>query len=432
MEQTTQTIVHKPNAALVMIPRTGKLNGIERKLFNSLLMSSIAQLNEYRSKHGSDPDNKYLYCASANELLDPIESGKSNLKSTLRKNILSLRRSEVDWEMPDAKSGIIWENMSILSQASFELRAGRLYVLWALPPGLNAAISDTKAFPFTKLDLDQISLLSSYTAVALYEICARYRNNFLRGGDGVCLTTSSEPNWWVDALTNHIPKINKASGEIIRREWRKVKSESVLKAIEEINAVTDLELELIERKVGKAVGHVQFSVRQKRRELKEIKIGDFEMIKQGTRLGIPQSRIEAALESNAKSELIIALAKFEARCNQKDLTPIDNPGAYFDSILRTIEPITIVSDAPKKTESAGHSGEKSKRDLAKTEFMLLAESQKERFSAKALAELKMRGLATPRIITNAQGGVWSGILLSKMIEIYAVEQHGEEWMVQSH
>ena len=51
-----------------------------------------------------------------------------------------------------------------------------------------------------------------------------------------------------------------------RREWRKLKNESIGKAIEEINEKTDLVVELHEIKEGKAVKEVQFSVQKKRVE----------------------------------------------------------------------------------------------------------------------------------------------------------------------
>ena len=95
-----------------------------------------------------------------------------------------------------------------------------------------------------------LAKLGSYTAVALYEICARYRDN----PSGV---TSRKPvAWWVDALSN-------GPGPE-RREWRKFKNERVKEAVAEINAETDLEIELIEHKQGRVITEVQFAVRKKR------------------------------------------------------------------------------------------------------------------------------------------------------------------------
>lgn len=416
----------KPNATLVMMPKAGKLTAIERKLLNSMLLSSAQQLSTYRSLHGQDPSNTHFYFALASELLDPIEVGKSNLKSALRKHVLALRRAEIDWEAPDAKSGTIWSNLSMLSQAKFELRNGSLYVLWALPPEINKALSDSQGFPFTKLDLEKISLLKSYTAVALYEICARYRNNYLKGGDGECLTSSNSPEWWVDALTNIVPKLSKETGQPIRREWRKVKNEAVNKAIQEINSVTDLDIELREKKEGKAIRLVQFVVRPKKPEPQQIQSSHFELIKVGLRLGLSQMQIESAINQTSVDQISLGLAKLEARIKQGDLDPVENVGRYFNSMIKEAIPVKIVNDAEIKqkrdplilTIDTQTEQIKSPQTLAKEEFMLLPESAKKDFAVRALALLVTKNIATPRIQRNAEAGIWNGVLLSKMIEIF--------------
>jgi hypothetical protein len=420
----------KPNATLVMMPKMGKLTAIERKLLNSILLSSAQQLSAYRSLHGQEPSNTHFYFALASELLDPIEVGKSNLKSALRKHVLALRRAEIDWEAPDAKSGTLWSNLSMLSQAKFEIRNGSLYVLWALPPEINKALSDSQGFPFTKLDLEKISLLKSYTAVALYEICARYRNNYLKGGDGECLTSSNPPEWWVDALTNIVPKLSKETGQPLRREWRKVKSEAVKKAIEDINSATDLDIELREKKEGKAIRLVQFVVRQKKPEPQQIQSSHFELIRIGLGLGLSQMQIESAIDQTSVEQISLGLAKLEARIKQGDLDPVENVGRYFNSMVKKAAPVKVVSDAPIKqqpdplTPATEMQTEhvKSPQTLAKEEFMLLPESIKREFAVRALKVLVAKGISTPRIQRNAEAGVWSGVLLSQMVEVFRNEK----------
>jgi hypothetical protein len=430
MEEIELTL-KKPNAALVMIPKAGKLTCVERKLFNSLLMSSISQLESRRAEGtGVDVNENYLYSAPADELLDMVEVGKSNLKSYLRKHMLSLRRAEVDWEAPDAKQGVVWSNTAVLNKAEIEIRDGRLYVRWKLSDELFEAISNTSLFPFTKLDQAQILKLTTYTSVALYEICARYRNNFLKSGDGSCLTSASDPDWWVDALTNTIPKIDKRTGLTVRRQWRKVKYEAVLKAIEEINSETDLDVELIEKKVGKAVAFVQFSVRKKRLDVRELSNEEYEVIKTGTRLGISQSKIDSALSSNNSHEVALALAKFEARVNNSELTEIENKGAFFTSLLKKVSPIDIVpgeinpapSLQPKNNSTSVSEVEEEGYTTIKESLLALSNEVKNRYAEQALDSLKAKNMATPNMIKNASAGTWAPLLLAEMIKIYTKEQ----------
>lgn len=419
--------LRKPNVTLVMVPKVGKLTTVERKLLNSMLLSSLRQINEYRDAHGSLPSNTSMYVAKADELLDPVEVGKSNLKAALRKHLLALRRAEMDWESPDAKTGTVWKNLSLLSQVNFELRQGRLYVLWALPPEINKTLSEHRDFPFTKLDLAQIAKLQSYTSVALYEICARYRNNFLKGGDGECLTSSNPPDWWVEALSNSAPKIDPVTKMPVRREWRKVKNEAVNKAVEEINELTDLTIELLEKKDGKAISLVQFRVRKKTEPAREIPASDFEQIKIGLRLGLTEVDVASAIARTSVAQVSIALAKLEARLNQKDLTPVENLSRYFSAVVSDGDPVEVISDAQaykKKlvvadaSVESGRMTERSAHTAVREAFMVLQDSEKRVYASRALDEMLTKGIATKRVQQNAEAGIWSGPLLAKMIEIY--------------
>lgn len=425
--KTEVTTLNKPNITLVMAVRTGKITAVERKLYNALLFSSARQLRLYREINGSEPDNKHLYSALASDLLKHVEVGKSNLKSMLRKHVLALRRAEIDWEAPDAKSGVIWSNMNPLSQASFKLINGNLHVFWALPPDLNAALSDTVAFPYTALVLEEAAKLKSYTAVALYDICARYRNNYRKGGDGDCLTSANSPDWWISSLTNVPPKVDK-DGQPVLREWRKVKNESVKDAIEEINEKSDLFVELIEKKAGRAVSSIQFSVRQKKQAPKEVPSNHFELIRTGARLGLGDAIVEASLQNNSPETVALALARLEGRLNNKELGPVENVRRYFVGIMKDQQPIALVEDSFTPTERAKAAStdlpeaEKSTHTLAREEFMGLTEAQKSVYGAKAVERLEARGLATSRVLLNAKEGVWSGVLLSEMVAIYSAEK----------
>ena len=422
-----EVTLRKPNVTLVMMTKAGKLTVIARKLLNSILLSSAQQLKAYRASHCQDPPNTHLYLAPASELLEHVEVDKSNLRSALRKYVVALRRAEMDWEAPDAKSGTIWSNLSVLSQAQVEIRNGSLWVLWALPPEINKALSDSQAFPFTKLDLEKISRLKSYTAVALYEICARYKNNYSKGGDGQCLTSANPPEWWVDALTSTAPKIDKETGKPIRREWRKVKDEAVKTAMEQIHSFTDLELELKEKKVGKAVRMVQFTVRQKRPVPEQIQSSHFALITTGERLGLTQKLIESGINQWSVDQVSMGLAKFEARRNRHDLAQVDNFGGYFTSIMEDIAPVKVVADtdisqdfkplaltADKSTEQV-----KGVQTLAKEKFLSIPEAEKRNFANRALGVLAAKGVLTDQIRRKADAGVWSGVLLSMMVELFS-------------
>lgn len=418
----SELALRKPNTTLVMMPTSGKLTAIQRKLYNAILLSTMQQLQDYANLHGQRPDLEHMFSAPASELLGSVEVGKSNLRSTLRENMEALQDTYMDWQAPDAKTGTVFKRMPLLGDAEGEVIDGRLYAVWSLTARLAKLLGTN--FNFTKLDLEIMSSLKSYAAIALYEVCSRYRTNYLKGGSGECYTSANPPEWWTDALTNVAPKQDKATGQVIRREWRKVKNEAVNKAIEEINAVTDLELRLIEKKSGRAVDSVQFEIRQKKQSPREIQSDHFELIKTGIRLGLSAVQIESAIARSSVEHVSLSLAKLEARLTSHTHEPVENVGRYFSTIINegpTVKVVAVEQNALNTVKSipdAPASEAKSAQTLAKDEFLAISEAEKKEFAAQAIKELDTKGVATPRVKRNAEEGVWSGVLLSQMIDIY--------------
>lgn len=422
---STELILQKPNPLLVMMPKTGKVTGVGRKLFNVLLYKSLKQLDEFKALHNQAPPLTHLFSARASELVDPIERGASNLRSVLRKNLLTLRRSEIDTEAPDAKSGTVWSNLSPLSSVRFVIQDGILWVYWAFPPEIIEVLGSDST-RFTLLDLEQMAALSNYTTVSLYELCARYRNNFRRGGTGECLTCSNPPEWWVDALTWAAGKVDKATGQKNRREWRKVKNELVNPAIEEIGRVTDLDIKLLEVRKDRSITSVQFEVRSKKPKAREMPSPVYEHLLQGAKLGLSENQVESAIHRSSVEQVGLGLAKLEARIAQKDKPPVSNLAAYFKTLTSGDVPaIKVVEDwMPSQSivqadVAATSADEQSQvRAIARQEFMALSNAEKQVFADEALNILASKGVISDKLRKNAKEGVWTGILLSKMIEIY--------------
>jgi hypothetical protein len=305
------------------------------------------------------------------------------------------------------------------------IQDGNLWVYWAFPPEIIEVLAADSA-RFTLLDLEQMADLSNYTAVSLYEICARYRNNFLRGGTGECLTCSNSPEWWVDALTWAPNKVDKTTGQKIRREWRKVKNELVNPAIEEIGRVTDYDIKLREVRKDRAITSVQFEVRSKKPKAREIPIPVYEQLLHGAKLGLSEGQIESAIHRSSVEQVGLGLAKLEARMAQQDQPPITNLAAYFKTItpanvpaIKAVEGLMPVTPTDK-TAAAGTpaEGQNQERAIARSEFMILSNSEKQVFADEALNILASKGVITDKLRKNAKEGVWTGVLLSKMIEIY--------------
>ena len=229
----------------------------------------------------------------------------------------------------------------------------------------------------------------------------------------------------MDALTNTTPKIDKTTGQPLRREWRKIKNEVVKKAIEEINTETDFDVSLTERKTGSAVTLVQFEIRPKKQEPREIQVSHFELIKTGLALGLTEVQVAFSIKRTSVEQVGLGLAKLEARLKNKELEPVTNLKRYFSSIISELAPVKVIDDVPAQAAPAPSpesESEKSVLTLAREQFMTLSEAEKRSYAARALEALVARGVVTPRVQRNAEEGIWSGILLSQMIEIFNSSQ----------
>jgi Initiator Replication protein len=292
---------------------------------------------------------------------------------------------------------------------------------------------------FTPIDIVQLSQLKTYTAVALYEICVRYKNN------PTGLTSENELAWWVDALTQSAPKIDPKTKKPKLRLWSKFKSEQVSVAIHEINSKSDIGIELIEKKTGKAVTSAQFKVWRKSVEVGAITGGPRmspELALQVTALGLPLADITSLIKlGQGESVLKIGLAKLEARIGRDDLSPVDSKMAYLRTVLAetngyvaAVAPspsaaLSLVPQAPPDLPKVLSYLEHRRLEI-KAELLNIDKVGQKKYAELALEYLQKAGIATTTISRKVESGDWmTGVLFSKMIEVYAVEQYGANWGV---
>lgn len=246
--------LNKPNDALVMVPKVGRLNPRLRKMFNVMLQFTQTQIAELREQ-GLPVLGTTLFSANLRNLVERTSDNESDARSDAKRYLLEMRRTEVDWEAPDAGSNVIWANMGLLSQVQLETRNGEVWVAWALPPALLSAVADPERY--TPIDTGILARLHSYAAIALYDICARYRHNPTN------LTSNNPTGWWIDALRAIPPELDPVTKTVKRPAWRKFKNEQLNSAVDEINNNTDITVEIIEFKTHRAIDSVQFLVRLK-------------------------------------------------------------------------------------------------------------------------------------------------------------------------
>ncbi|NRF72254.1 replication initiation protein [Aquincola sp. S2] len=330
LDAAPPAILNKPVVALAIVPLNRSLTVTARKAYNVML--HIAQ------REGDTGDAGFS--APLNAILRGFGSG-NNISTDAKRYIDQMMSTKIEWrplsegeqfllplEEPATSGGSSPKldgptdeirSFHMLSEVRLYKRAGENWVTWFYPPTIKEQMLGPNRW--AKLELEMIARLSTYTSVALYEICARYRDN--PGG-----VTSKHPcDWWVQVL--------KGSEGNKQREWRKFKNEFVNPAIKEINEVSDIEVELLEYKQGRAIADVQFGVRKKAASAMPHKPQppDVTNLLHAARLGVREADVETFTEKYGESALTLALAAMERFVQANPNKPIANPGAYLKAVL---------------------------------------------------------------------------------------------------
>ena len=317
----------------------------------------------------------------------------------------------------------------MLSEVAIEVRQGENWVSWSYPPTIIAALREPSRW--ARINLDILACLSTYASFALYEICARYRDN----PSGV---TSRKPvAWWADALSP-------APGGTERRAWRKFKNERVKPAIEEINAETDLEIDLVEHKQGRAVIEAQFVVRRKKLAQPALRSAtaqvDANLVLRAESLGIRELKLELLLREFGEDHVRAKIEVLERRASKRELRTIDNVYAYLRSLLRyqqdTVQDeameqpaIKAFTPAPQPTAPVTQTSWKDQRfQQLMNETKSLPPEQLKHFADMALADLAARGMASPVIRRRHAAGDFLFAMLGQfVVRAYSQETYGPNW-----
>jgi len=204
--------LRKPHEMIVMVPRSKRVTLTGRRIYNALLQVSQSRLAAMNAM----PQADYMFEAPLPALLRTTGSSGED-RTAAKRYLREMRGLEVDWESTAPGDGVKWRGFSMLSEVAIEIRKGENWVSWSYPPTIMSALREPARW--ARIDLDVLAKLGSYAAVALYEICARYRDN----PSG--LTSRKPVQWWSDALSQ-------APAGTERREWRKFKSERVKEAVQ--------------------------------------------------------------------------------------------------------------------------------------------------------------------------------------------------------
>ncbi len=315
----------------------------------------------------------------------------------------------------------------LLAEARLYVRGGEAWVTWYYPPSIKEQLISPERW--AQIELNSIAMLSTYTSVALYEICARYKD--VPGG----LTSRHEPGFWTRVL--------REGGGIKPREFRKFKNELLMPAIAEINEVTEIEVELVEHREQNTLQTVQFKVARKAREKPKIPdAADVTLVMRAAKVGVRESDLDALVTKYGPLKVTEGLDAMEAHITSPNASKIMNRGAYLKAVLANrfpdggvpaplslaeVQPVVKV-DPARERQDLVEAWKANRQKGVRAEFSALPEDEKAKWIDQAAPTLLQWELTTPAMRKRLETRDWESPLIRQVVlDVYATARYGAGW-----
>jgi hypothetical protein len=327
-KELTENPLRKPVNTLAIVPtKSSKITVLARKAYNVLLY--IAQ------EQGIDQE---VFRAPLQSVLRGVDFN-SNAREIVKQHLRAMVSTTVEWQSPTAGEGEAWNVAGLLAHAKVYKQSGENWVEWSFAPNIKRELLEPQRF--ARLRLDIISQLRRHSGVVLYEICARYRD--------VGLTARQPWPWWRPVLTG-----SPDTEDSVKQEYRFFKRDVLKLAISEINAVTDLTVELIEHKAGRFISDIQFKVAKKQQESLPLRHPpvpvDMSQVVRATAAGIRSEDAEALIQAHGNDAMTTGLDALHKRIANEFPEPLRDPYRYLRALLESNSASAAKKAAEKGTE----------------------------------------------------------------------------------
>lgn len=379
--------LRKANDAIGFRVSEGTLTFLARKVFNVMLLrAQEAKLPGKNAPFESATSDKY-YWIRMSELVKDAHYG-SNDSDTLKKTLESMQDIKIVRETSRQwTSERLVSSVTIYSTKGLNSHAGQLWVGFAFPPEVQEQVLNPGTY--TSIDLGIQASLRSGSSIALYEICRRYATNPSK------LTSISPVEFWHAQLSSG-PKPVFPGYKYFKRDILKP-------SISEVNAVTDIFIEMIEYKNGRRIESLQFKVTPNKQypiEFPPEPVIDNEYINSLMKFGFSRADSADMTAKYPMDALHIAIERMRARQNDSSLSPLSSPVGYFRWIIKSVMAdrlspavkTTVKKIAPTSTSSSPSTGKTSVMDkfllVRAEEAMVIYREMKDEEQAELLAQFR--------------------------------------------
>lgn len=306
--------LRKPVNTLAIVPKSEKITVTARKIYNVML--------HYAQRQGVAKDRYQVRLADIATGID----FNSNNTELIKQYFRQMATTGVEWQSPTIGEGARWSVSALIAHADLIQRDGELILEWSYAPNIKQELLDPQRF--AKMSLQVQASLNTMASLVLYEICCRYADN--PGG----LTARQPWAWWRPVLTGAPDNPTSAY-----QEYKIFNRDVLKKAIKKVNEVSDLDIELVEHRVGRSIQDLQFRVKRKAPMLpateKTIEPVDLKTIGAAIKAGIPQERAEKHLLKYGAKAMDEALRTMSERTSRPNMDPVRSPDKYLTTLLQS-------------------------------------------------------------------------------------------------
>lgn len=412
--------IDKPVSALAMVPKTGTITRVGRQAYT--LMMFVAR------EQGTEDTETGLFGAPLNSVIRGYDGSMGSVKE-LKRHLLSMVTHVVEWQSPSPAETEEWGACGLLSQVNLKKKNGENWLYWAYPPALRQEM----LYPlrYAQIRRSTIAQFRSHAGLALYEICARYKDNPSH------LTSKQHWKWWLPVLTG------KPVPDEIKTEFRFFNRDTIKPAVEEVNEISELVVTAHEFKTGRSIEYIQFEVRIKKDTAsKDRTTLDMSKVARAIQLGIDAEIAEDHFIRHGELAFAKAIERLEARLSMPG-TPILSRHAYLKALLsgRVIDKSTTEACQPdlieKPVARKPDPGIQAQSNLSarESEKLAIVRNELENLDAtgmmQLLSELKhnfVERQMSPAVMKRLAEGKWeSALIMGELARFYWKRTRGTDW-----
>ncbi|MDC6179746.1 RepB family plasmid replication initiator protein [Ralstonia solanacearum] len=289
--------------AIHVSPVGSALSLQQRRIFNALIKNAIEQ-----RLAGRETNNTFqVSIPQMMSALDLTTKDNAYIKETAK----SLMRTVVDWDQLNSDGTSTWTGSTLIAGAKI---SGSV-LSYSFAPQISEELLDPQRYAM--IDMRIAKLFRRSYSLALWENTVRFERIGL---------TARIP---LATFRNLI--LGREESETKYKEYKIFKRAVLTPSIAEINDVSDHEIELIEHKVGRTVGEIQFKISRKVSALEEEPHQD--LVNTVIKFGVPQTEAKRLVRTFGAERVLEAVSYTRARQAKKGMPPLDNVPAYFRKSL---------------------------------------------------------------------------------------------------